>query len=79
MNGHSTCCTGPKHLPGGDKLHAYMFAHTTDLWQASVESNDGFIGSLKQTVDKVRSLDPTGFAAGAAAWQASCKTYNRMA
>ncbi len=56
MNGHGTCCTGPKHLSGGDKLHAYMYAHTTDLLQANDESNDGFIGSLKQTVDKVRSM-----------------------
>jgi len=83
VNNHSTWWTGP-NLPGGNKLHAYMFAHTTDLLQANVESNHGFISSLKQTVDKVRSLDqafglPTGFATGAAASQPSCKTYNGMA
>ncbi len=84
MNGHSTCWTGPKHLRGGNKLHAYMFAQTNDMLQANVESNDGFISSLKQTVDKVQSVGeafglPTDFAAGAATWQTSCKTYNGMA
>ncbi len=78
------CCTGPKHLPGVNKLHAYMFAPTNDMSQADVESNEGFIGSLKQTVDKVQSLDqafglPIGFAAGAAARQTSCKRCNWMA
>lgn len=53
MNGHGTC---PKHLSGGDKLHAYMYAHTNDLLQANVEANHGFISSLKQTVDKVQHL-----------------------